>query len=222
MESYGRVTNPFILSLWHHRKAACEEGKLSKFYISRIKHSISGKPLLKHVCNLKSDVTPADTMQCLQARPYFLTSSSPLSLSSSFMRSFQPSPSYPCLIHFPSNNPGALWFICLWSLLTLTNTFRFSPLLRSLLAELLGAVGNNNYFFLAWSQSFASSHGTTLRQAKGKFCFSGFISSLPKPAKTKNLHPIWRIWLMESFLAFGQYSTPCKLRVKSKKKTEEL
>lgn len=126
------------------------------------------------------------------------------------MRSLQPSPSYLCLIHFPSNNPGALWFICLWSLLTLTNTFRFSPLLRSLLAELLGAVGNNNYFFLAWSQSFASSRGTTLRQAKGNFCFSGFIRSLPKPAKTKNFIP-------QSSLAYGQYSTTCKLRVKSKK-----
>lgn len=30
------------------------------------------KPLLKHVCNPKSDATPVDTLQCLQAHPSLL------------------------------------------------------------------------------------------------------------------------------------------------------
>lgn len=32
-----------------------------------------------------------------------------------------------CLIHFPSTGLCAPWFICLWSLLTLSNTFLFFP-----------------------------------------------------------------------------------------------
>lgn len=86
------------------------------------------------ICRFVSgDITPADTPQCSVVRacqfPLIssLLPSAPLSLPSSLMGSLQPSPSQPCLIHFPGNSLGALWFICLWSLLTLSNTFPFFP-----------------------------------------------------------------------------------------------
>lgn len=133
--------------------------KLSHFSISCFKHWISDKILCRNTSVIIRDwwynTSRHPAVQCcwsLQASPYFLTSSTPLSLSSSFMRSLQPSPSYQCLIHFPSNSLRALWFICLWSLLTLSNTFPFFPLfsvfLSSLLAEPLGAARNINYFSL--------------------------------------------------------------------------
>lgn len=61
----------------------------------------------------------------LRVSLHFLASSVPSSLHSSLMCSFQPSPSKQSLIHFLSNSLSSLWFICLWSLLTLSNTFPF-------------------------------------------------------------------------------------------------
>lgn len=112
--------------------------RLSHCYISCFKHWISDRILCRNtsviICDWWYNTSRHPAVQrcwSLQASPYFLTSSTPLSLSSSFMRSLQPSPSYQCLIHFPSNSLRALWFICLWSLLTLSNTFPFfPPLLR--------------------------------------------------------------------------------------------
>lgn len=90
--------------------------------------------ICRKVCVITAtgDVTPADSLRCnavaaCKLPPHFLISSTPLPPSSSFTHSLQPSPSYQCLIHFPSNSLRAPWFICLWSLLTLSNTFPFFP-----------------------------------------------------------------------------------------------
>lgn len=106
--------------------------------------------------------------------PFF--HSSILFLSYSFSAQLTPpttTHTHQCLIHFPSTGLCAPWFICLWSLLTLSNTFLFfpsSPSSPALFWQSLWVLRGISMTSLSptsvWSQLFTFSLSTTLREVK--------------------------------------------------------